>query len=87
VEALETLGFDPYSHRAPAAPWSAGGGLCDACQAKARMERKCGRLKEGAVQQTQGHGEPVFGQRRKRGFRRFLLRGLRTSVANGVWSA
>jgi transposase len=86
VEALETLGFDPYlaterqRHHAPEAEASA-----PPATAKERMAAK--------VRTPEGHAlyarrkvivEPVFGQiKEARGFRRFLLRGL--DKIRGEW--
>jgi len=83
VEALETR-FDPYIATERRGTWSQVEASATPATAKARMAAKVRRLKEGAVQQTQGLGEPVFGQRKEaRGFRRFLLRGL--AHIRGEW--
>ena len=86
VEALETLGFDPYmatgrqKHHAPEAEAS------DApATAKERMAAKV-RTPEGKALYARRKVivEPVFGQiKEARGFRRFLLRGL--EKLRGEW--
>ena len=86
VEALETLGFDPYmatgrqKHHAPEAEAS------DApATAKGRMAAKV-RTPEGKALYARRKVivEPVFGQiKEARGFRRFLLRGL--EKLRGEW--
>ena len=89
VAALETLGFDPYiapgrqGHHAPQA---------EAPKEPATAQERGGSLRTPAGQALYTRRkvivEPVLGQiKEARGFRRFLLRGLQTSVANGVWSA
>ena len=86
MEALETLGFDPYiaterpRHHGLQAEASA-----TPATAKERMAAKV-RTPEGKAlySRRKGIGEPVFGQRKEaRGFRRFLLRGL--AHIRGEW--
>lgn len=87
VEALETLGFDPYiaterqRHQTPEAEASA-----PPATAKERMAAKV-RTPEGRAVYARRKVivEPVFGQIKEgRGFRRFLLRGLKKM--RGEWS-
>jgi len=87
VEALETLGFDPYiaterqRHQTPEAKASA-----PPATAKERMAAKV-RTPEGRAVYARRKVivEPVFGQIKEgRGFRRFLLRGLKKM--RGEWS-
>ena len=87
VEALETLGFDPYiaterqRHQTPEAEASA-----PPATAKERMAAKV-RTPEGRAVYARRKVivEPVFGQiKAVRGFRRFLLRGLQK--IRGEWS-
>jgi len=87
VEALETLGFDPYiaterqRHQTPEAEASA-----PPATAKERMAAKV-RTPEGRAVYARRKVivEPVFGQIKEgRGFRRFLLRGLKQM--RGEWS-
>jgi transposase len=87
TETLEALGFDPYmavgrqKHHAPSAEVSA-----EPATAKARMAAKV-RTPEGKALYARRKVivEPVFGQiKEARGFRRFLLRGLKK--IRGEWS-
>ena len=86
VEALETLGFDPYiaterqRHHGPQAA---------ACETPATVqERMATKVRTPAGKALYGRRkvivEPVFGQiKEARGFRRFLLRGL--ANIRGEW--
>jgi hypothetical protein len=85
--ALETLGFDPYmaagrqKHHEPEAEASA-----EPATAKEQMAAKV-RTPEGKALYARRKVivEPVFGQiKEDRGFRRFLLRGLKK--IRGEWS-
>jgi transposase len=87
AQALEDLGFDPYiaagrhKHHEPEAEVSA-----EAATAKERMAAKV-RTPEGKALYSRRKVmvEPVFGQvKEDRGFRRFLLRGLKK--IRGEWS-
>jgi len=86
VEALETLGFDPYiATERPRHHGLQVEASATPATAKARMAAKV-RTPEGKAlySRRKGIGEPVFGQRKEaRGFRRFLLRGL--AHIRGEW--
>jgi hypothetical protein len=87
VEALETLGFDPYiaterqRHQTPEAEASAVPATAQARMA-AKVRTPAGRA---VYARRKVIVEPVFGQiKAVRGFRRFLLRGLQK--IRGEWS-
>jgi len=87
VEALETLGFDPYiaterqRHQTPEAEASAVPATAQARMA-AKVRTPAGRA---VYARRKVIVEPVFGQiKAVRGFRRFLLRGLQKM--RGEWS-
>ena len=86
VEALETLGFDPYiATERPRHHGLQVEASATPATAKARMAAKV-RTPEGKALYSRRKviGEPVFGQRKEaRGFRRFLLRGL--AHIRGEW--
>jgi hypothetical protein len=89
VEACEAMDIDPYiatgrqKHGQPPPP--SRGPIPKNLDAKGRMARKV-RSKKGKETYARRKTivEPVFGQTRGRGLRRFLLRGL--EKVNGEWS-
>jgi hypothetical protein len=86
VQALETLGFDPYMSTGRQPHHASEVGVSDPpATAKERMAAKV-RTPEGRALYARRKVivEPVFGQiKEARGFRRFLLRGLKK--IRGEW--